>query len=122
MRRRPEESHVACRFAIQGQVFPGRRARRYRLRALGRTTGGDEPWSQATPRSRRRRHEIAVQDASGAYRAVYTVSIGDSIYVIHAFQKKSKAGVATPKIEIDLIKQRLEKVRNEVKNAKKQSS
>ncbi len=35
--------------------------------------------------------EIAVQDMSGAHRAIYTVSIGDSIYVIHAFQKKSKA-------------------------------
>jgi len=40
--------------------------------------------------------EIAVYDASGTYRAVYTVSIGESIYVIHAFQKKSKAGIATP--------------------------
>jgi phage-related protein len=66
--------------------------------------------------------EVAVQDASGAYRAVYTVSIGDSIYVIHAFQKKSKTGLATPKIEIDLIKQRLKQLRNEVKNAKKQNS
>src|SRR5271157_5978688 len=51
--------------------------------------------------------EIAAQDASGTYRAVYTVSIGESIYVIHAFQKKSKAGVATPKPVIDLIRQRL---------------
>lgn len=32
--------------------------------------------------------EIAANDESGTYRAVYTVSIGDSIYVIHAFQKK----------------------------------
>jgi phage-related protein len=43
--------------------------------------------------------EIAAHDASGTYRAVYTVSIGESIYVIHAFQKKSKAGIATPKSE-----------------------
>lgn len=40
---------------------------------------------------------------SGTYRAADTASIGDSIYVIHAFQKKSKAGIATPKSEIDLI-------------------
>jgi phage-related protein len=40
--------------------------------------------------------EIAAYDASGTYRAVYTGSIGESIYVIHAFQKKSKAGIATP--------------------------
>ena len=51
--------------------------------------------------------EIAANDESGTYRAVYTVSIGDSIYVIHAFQKKSKAGIATPKSEIELVQQRL---------------
>ena len=51
--------------------------------------------------------EITAYDASGTYRAVYSVSIGDSIYVIHAFQKKSKSGSATPKPEIDLIRRRL---------------
>ena len=34
--------------------------------------------------------EIAAYDASGTYRAIYTVPAGESIYVIHAFQKKSK--------------------------------
>jgi phage-related protein len=51
--------------------------------------------------------EIAAHDDSGTYRAIDTVSIGESIYVIHAFQKKSKAGIATPKSKIDLIRQRL---------------
>src|SRR5450755_2684914 len=60
--------------------------------------------------------EIAVYDSSGIYRAVYTVSIGESIYVIHAFQKKSKAGIATPKPEMDLIGQRLKQLRSEVKS------
>jgi phage-related protein len=55
----------------------------------------------------------------GTYRAVYTVSIGESIYVIHAFQKKSKAGIATPKPEMELIWQRLKQLRSEVKNAEK---
>jgi phage-related protein len=59
--------------------------------------------------------EIATQDPSGTYRAVYTVSIGDSIYVIHAFQKKSKAGIATPKTEIEVVRQRLKQLRSEVK-------
>ena len=63
--------------------------------------------------------EIASHDASGTYRAVYTVSLGDSIYVIHAFQKKSKAGVATPKYEIELIRRRLKQLLREVKNAEK---
>ena len=66
--------------------------------------------------------EIAARDASGTYRAVYTVSIGDSIYVINAFQKKSKAGIATPKPDMDLVRQRLKQLRSEVKNAEKKSS
>jgi phage-related protein len=63
--------------------------------------------------------EIAAHEASGTYRTVYTVSIGDSIYVLHAFQKKSKAGIATPKPEMELIRQRLKQLRREVKNAEK---
>src|SRR5260370_31144990 len=59
---------------------------------------------------------------SGTYRAIYTVSIGESIYVIHAFQKKSKAGIATPKTEMELIRQRLKQLRNEVKSAEKRST
>ncbi len=66
--------------------------------------------------------EIAANDESGTYRTVYTVSIGDSIYVIYAFQKKSKAGIATPKSEIELVQQRLKQLRSEVKNAEKKSS
>ena len=66
--------------------------------------------------------EIAAQDPSGTYRAVYTVSIGDSIYVIHAFQKKSKSGIATPQPEIELVRQRLKQLRSEVKNAEKKGS
>ena len=65
--------------------------------------------------------EVVAYDASGTYRAVYTVSIGESIYVIHAFQKKSKAGIATPKSEMELIRQRLKQLRSEVKNAEKRS-
>ena len=65
--------------------------------------------------------EIAARDASGTYRAVYTVSIGQSIYVIHAFQKKSKAGIATPKSEMEVIRQRLKQLRSEVKDAKKRN-
>ena len=42
-----------------------------------------------------------------AYRAVYTVRYADAVYVLHAFQKKSKKGIATPKAEIDVIQKRL---------------
>jgi phage-related protein len=46
-------------------------------------------------------------DETATYRAVYTVRFGDAIYVLHAFQKKSKKGIATPKQEIELIRRRL---------------
>lgn len=59
--------------------------------------------------------EIVANDRSGTYRAVYTVSIGDSIYVIHAFQKKSKAGIGTPNSEMELVRQRVRHLRSEVK-------
>jgi len=49
-----------------------------------------------------------VEDFDGdAYRAVYTVRFAAAVYVLHVFQKKSKRGIATPKRDLDLIKQRL---------------
>ena len=49
--------------------------------------------------------EIVAPYAGDTYRAVYSVRLEDATYVLHAFQKKSKRGVSTPKKEIDLIKQ-----------------
>jgi phage-related protein len=43
----------------------------------------------------------------GTWRAVYTVRYREAIYVLHAFQKKSKRGIATPKKDVDLIRYRL---------------
>jgi len=51
--------------------------------------------------------EIVAPHEGDTYRAVYTVRFQDALYVLHAFQKKSKKGVATPMKEIDLIQQRL---------------
>jgi phage-related protein len=51
--------------------------------------------------------EIRTEYASNAYRAIYTAKIGDVIYVLHVFQKKSKRGIGTPIKEIDRIKRRL---------------
>lgn len=49
-----------------------------------------------------------IEDHRGdTYRAVYTVRFDDKVYVLHVFQKKSKKGIATPKAETDLIRQRL---------------
>ena len=51
--------------------------------------------------------EIVARRQGGTWRAVYTVRFADGIYVLHAFQKKSKSGIATPKKELELIRQRL---------------
>ena len=50
--------------------------------------------------------ELALRYASDAYRVVLAVQIGKRIYVLHAFQKKSKKGIETPKRDVDLIKKR----------------
>jgi phage-related protein len=57
--------------------------------------------------------EIRESCDGNAYRAVYTVRYADAVYVLHAFQKKSKAGIATPKPEIDRIEKRLKDLINE---------
>ena len=44
------------------------------------------------------------------FRAVYTVRVGDAIHVLHAFQKKSKSGISTPRPDVDLIEKRLKAV------------
>jgi len=51
--------------------------------------------------------EVKESYDGNAYRAVYTVRYADAIYVLHAFQKKSKKGIATPKPDMDLIEKRL---------------
>ena len=51
--------------------------------------------------------EIVDRHDTNTYRAVYTVQFAEAIYVLHAFQKKSKKGIATPKAVVDLIRQRL---------------
>jgi phage-related protein len=50
--------------------------------------------------------EIALRYEGDAFRTVVAVQIGTRIYVLHAFQKKSKRGIATPKHDVELIKQR----------------
>lgn len=53
--------------------------------------------------------EIVDDYAGDTYRVVYTVKFAEAVYVLHAFQKKSKRGIATPKQEIDLVKSRLKR-------------
>ncbi len=51
--------------------------------------------------------EVALKYRTDAFRTVYAVQIDDAIWVIHAFKKKSKKGIKTPKLETDLIKKRI---------------
>lgn len=69
--------------------------------------------------------EIVEDHQGDTYRAVYTVSFSNLVYVLHAFQKKSKKGIATPKSDLDLINQRLQaaeqdyKIRQRARGSKK---
>lgn len=51
--------------------------------------------------------EVVVDYDGDTYRLVYTVRLQERIYVLHAFQKKARQGISTPKHEIDLIRSRL---------------
>lgn len=55
--------------------------------------------------------ELALRYVSDAYRVVVAVQLGKRIYILHAFQKKSKKGIATPQRDVDLIKKRYAEAR-----------
>lgn len=58
--------------------------------------------------------EIVVRYRTDAWRLVYVTEISGSLWVVHAFQKKSKRGTRTPKSELDLVKARLSRLRKEL--------
>ncbi len=53
--------------------------------------------------------ELALRHRGDAYRVVYALRIATEIWVIHAFKKKSKTGIKTPKAEVDLVRERLKR-------------
>lgn len=59
--------------------------------------------------------EIALRHRGDAFRAIYAVKIDADIWVIHAFQKKSKSGIKTPQMEVDLIRDRLKRLKEALK-------
>jgi len=59
--------------------------------------------------------EIALPFKSDAFRVVYALQIGEDVWVIHAFQKKSTKGMKTPKREIELVKDRLKRLKEMLK-------
>ena len=55
--------------------------------------------------------EIVSPYQTDTYRAVYAIKLGNSIYVLHTFKKKSKKGMKTPKPDLEMIKQRFQAAR-----------
>jgi phage-related protein len=55
--------------------------------------------------------EIALPFRGDAFRVIYGVQIAEEIWVVHAFQKKSVRGVETPQREIDVVRQRLKRLK-----------
>ena len=51
--------------------------------------------------------EVVARHDGDTFRAVYTVRFEGAVYVLHAFQKKARRGIATPKQELDLVRRRL---------------
>jgi phage-related protein len=59
--------------------------------------------------------ELALRFRGDAFRVVYALALDTDIWVLHAFQKKSAKGIATPKHEIELIHQRLKRLKEVLK-------
>ncbi len=59
--------------------------------------------------------EIALRFRGDALRVVYAVQIGPDVWVVHAFKKKSTQGIKTPKHEIDLVRERLKRLKDNFK-------
>jgi phage-related protein len=51
--------------------------------------------------------ELVEDDRHGTYRAVYTVKFANAVYVLHAFQKKSRTGTKTPREDLEMVRRRL---------------
>ena len=59
--------------------------------------------------------EIAIKYKTDAFRTLYAVKLDTDIWVIHAFQKKSKSGIKTPQMEINIIHERLKRLKEALK-------
>jgi len=55
--------------------------------------------------------ELVIRERGDAYRVVYALQLGEDIWVVHAFQKKSTKGISTPRHEIDLVRDRIKRLK-----------
>jgi Phage-related protein len=58
--------------------------------------------------------ELALKARGDAFRVVYALQLGDDIWIVHAFQKKSTKGIATPKPDIDLVRERIKRLKEQL--------
>ncbi len=58
--------------------------------------------------------EVALKHRTDAYRAVYALQLEERVWVLHAFKKKARQGIKTPKKDIDLIRERLKRLKKEL--------
>ncbi|MGB3290123.1 MAG: type II toxin-antitoxin system RelE/ParE family toxin [Burkholderiaceae bacterium] len=73
---------------------------------LGRTPDSAKPWKGLSSGV----YELVEDHRGDTFRAVYIVNVGDAVHVLHAFQKKSTSGIATPQPDVKLIEKRLKEV------------
>lgn len=73
---------------------------------LGQTAGSAKPWKGLGSGV----YELVEDHRGDTFRAVYVVQVADAVHVLHAFQKKSKSGIATPHPDVELIEKRLKAV------------
>jgi phage-related protein len=59
----------------------------------------------------RRRAQDTLESGGDSLRTIYAVQIGDDLWVIDAFQKKSKSGIKTPQVDVDRIKERIKRLK-----------
>ncbi len=73
---------------------------------LGGTPQSAKPWKGLGSGI----YELVEDHRGDTFRAVYAAQVGDAVHVLHAFQKKSKSGIATPRPDVELIEKRLKVV------------
>lgn len=73
---------------------------------LGGTPSSAKPWRGLGSGI----YELVEDHRGNAYRAVFMVRIGERVHVLHAFQKKSKSGIKTPREDVELVEARLKSV------------
>ncbi len=96
-------------------AFPGA-ARDLLADALAVVAGGGAPkMAKAMTKLGAGVMELALAHDKEAYRVVYALKIGDDIWVVHAFQKKATKGIRTPTHEIDVVRERLKRLKEMLK-------